>query len=279
MVRHWRLAVLGLLFVLPTVFAEVVVRPDPLLGNGGLREWRREIQLSAEDRIRRGVASETGYTECAEVIEIPGLILCGSYFQETMNKIFMRPSIYAEGGMGHEAGTVVTAYDPGFLKGVMLIKGHDIPGHSFEEFVRKAATTGLTPHEAELAEALKGLRQKLKTYVLISFSVQNVNDYRSVTTHEGIHAQYFLNPRFKSIVDTYWQTDLAPEQQALARGILAHLGYATSDESLMANECGAYLLQWGAMEPEGRFHPMGEQPRDLLIQRFSEAGEPIILLQ
>lgn len=275
-VRCW-ISLVALVMAVSPLCGEVVLQPQPIRGNGGVAAFRFQVQTAAEDRIRKGKQG-LGYTECTEVEGIRNLLLCGSYLQETMNRLFLRASIFAEGAAGQAAQSVSSLDDEGYLRTLILAKGHDLPGEALEAFFN-VAEGRLSAQEAEWEAATRVWRNDHQPYVVIGFSVQNVNDYRTITSHEGIHAQYFLNPAFASVADSFWAHDLTREERSRARGILRPMGYDVRNTSLMANECAAYLLQYGAMAIDGRFRSLGEPARQLLQRRYEEAQIPIILLE
>ncbi len=224
----------------------------------------REAALRAEVDPTQGF----GYTECIEFSDLPGVVLCGSYEQITMNYTFMRASWFAEGGAGYKKGEVARLGDLKYRQQVVLGKGHDIQSHDLAAFFRHA--TDLNPYELQLKEALNPLFGRATPFVVIGFSIQNPNNYRSTVGHELVHAQYFLSQAVRDVVHYYYREVLNknPVQLAKALAILTALKYDIDDPDFVANEVAAFLLEPDA-EVNGRFKELVKAGcREQLLNEF-----------
>ena len=134
--------------------AEVAFAPLATVNvTNGVFDWRLGFRKMAAKRVLDGKYETyaTGPTECRETEELAGVILCMSYRQLDMNRIFSRITTYSEGGTV-PTGTVIpnfrsTAqkpkdgqaqlYENELRIGYMLTAGHDIPSVAMSEFFTK----------------------------------------------------------------------------------------------------------------------------------------------
>ena len=252
--------------------AEVAFAPLATVNvTNGIFDWRLGFRKMAAKRVREGKYEDyaTGPTECRETEELAGVVLCMSYRQLDMNRMFSRITVYSEGGtvpsrtvIPNFTGTAqkpkdgqAQLYENELRIGYMLTVGHDIPSVAMSEFFTKAldrCNAGernycLNTEEREFYDAVYlPLKTSGKPFVLIAFSVQSTWDYAAVVSHEILHAQYFLSETYRNVVDRFWNSTVSEEdRRVLVRTLDVDGGYNPHDAYVMRNEFQAYLLQVG----------------------------------
>lgn len=201
---------------------------------------------------QRARATTDGYTECAEVIEIKGAYLCASGSLKEMNEALARASIYTEGLFGVAPKTIVALDSDAYTYSAM-INGHDLRSESLKEFWQDLQAACRIDQrkcpqskEKELFEQF--IVPKLKEgrpFVIVTYALRGGIPWDEVVTHELMHAQYFLEPMFRSVADTFWAQRVSSSDKQAAKEILGVI-YNVNDELLLKNEFQAYMLMSGA---------------------------------
>ncbi len=70
--------------------------------------------------------------------------------------------------------------------------------------------------------------------------IRSFVDYRRTISHEFFHAQYFLNPKYRSIVDKYWEGLDAEKKEKFKKNLPPV--YDRDNDFLIKNGFQAYLL-------------------------------------
>jgi hypothetical protein len=201
---------------------------------------------------------ETGYTECAATEEIKGAFLCQSYTQEGMNAALARTGAFVEGLDGIKPRTLVTHDNHDIQLSFRRIGGHDYVGKdlkAFFDFITNECAKAtdkknvcLSPAEEEFYHdfILPQLRIN-PDFVVITFAARSNMAWDDVVTHEIMHAQYFLQEKFRSAVDAFWENDVSASDKTKIQKLLNAIGYAVYvDPLLLKNEFQAYILMEGA---------------------------------
>jgi hypothetical protein len=192
----------------------------------------------------------TAYMEIAEVKELPGAYLVANYGQFQMNMVFMRASIFSEGLFGFPQGSVVKWSEiPDVFRAV---GGHDIPSKTLIEFYQAVTEKCKTDPEYCLSKTEEEVFTEFilpraaegTDFVLVTYAILSAGDYNEVALHELYHAQYFLDPGYRAVVDEFWRDALTESERQSVRLSLSVI-YDPSNELLMANELQAYMLQPG----------------------------------
>jgi len=232
-----------LIFQCFSCFGYTVLKPDPYPASGNIARWRDELKMGSEERIREDQEPETGSTECIEMAEIPNAFLCLSYLQETMNRIFYRASLFAEGGKDRNRGAILPLSSNDYAKGLVLAKGHDLTFADLRAFF--SLNEPLNVHEMEFRDQIWNKLAERSEGVILGFSIQNVASYEDAVSHEALHAQFFLNDRLREAVTDFYTKALSVAHRTVAERELGRF-YNTNDIPVMANEVFAYLLQRNA---------------------------------
>jgi hypothetical protein len=219
---------------------------------GALTGWVEQ----ASERIRKNRASGP-FTECREVKELAGALLCLSDTQKSMNDQWARASMFVEGAAGSRKGVVAKLGSEQHSYAKRKMGGHDLRGADLRRFFEAAERECqlsqedpafcLTKEERELKALVDSLSEQRpgQELVLITFAVRGRSPYEEVVTHEILHAQYFLDPKYRRVCDEYWDVALTEEERTAVRAALSPI-YDSTDDLLMRNEFQAYMLMEGA---------------------------------
>jgi hypothetical protein len=248
------LSSLVLAFFAQTAFALMSVGP-PLKVETGVPAWDLEYGQKVEKMTAAKSYPADGYTECRETEEIRSAYLCISNTQKGMNSSLGRASAFIE-GVGGPRGELVKQTDPTYVSYKTRIGGHDLRGADLLRFndavVEACAKSKDDPaycynaYEKDIFENFILPRAKKDpNFVVITFGHTSNMDWREVVTHEILHAQYFIDPKFRAIADQFWNDALEDEDRAEVRDALSAY-YDPEDELLMRNEFQAYMLMAGA---------------------------------
>ncbi len=212
--------------------------------------------------------------ECAETLEVPGAYVCLTCDTETMNLVFARATLYSEGDSHYSP---LRWPPPALTSEVVLQKrkhacGHDIPGrHANHFFMRGEQERRLGPHEEVFeSDVLSKIRARSgDDFVLLGVSGNSDLYPVDVMGHELLHAQFFLDDRFRQVSLEFYRSLPHTTKRGVSRILTKHQ-YHVGDESHVANELVAYLLQ-----PAAESYLMGryvDRCASLLLKRFSDAG-------
>ena len=249
----------------------------PVEATDGIRGWQQTLDANMRALKDAGQYPASGYSECRETREVPGAFLCQSDTPLTMNLAFVRASLYVEGDFGVPHGTVVRQDDPAFQKALRRVAGNDLPGADLREFesaARMACQTDsarcLNAQETEMYRDVVGpLAQSTKPFVVISFGRKSFLTYNGVVSHETMHAQYFLQPAYRSVADDFWKNQMTEDQRMEIRNALSGV-YDAKNELLMRNEFQAYMLMADAKSAHlGRYVSLYRGP---LMDAMTKAG-------
>jgi hypothetical protein len=234
-----------------------------------LEEWTQLYGWHNDVSLHAFLSDVDGYTECLRVEQVEGALYCMSDSRRVMNRIFNRASKFIEGLYGNPAGTVI----PSDSTLPTRVVGHDLQGDDLVRFfaaVKELCDDGeeeycLTVAEEELYETvlLPAWEQGDDFVVLASASCR-----ASTTTHEMLHAQFFLDPVFAATVMGYYRA-MEPEERARVRDLLEST-YDVTNERLMANEFQAYVLMTDA--DEAKLYELVDEHREPLTDALARNG-------
>jgi len=241
----------------------------PVAVGAGVGTWIEHVRRVSRPTLR-----------CSPVAEITGAVLCATVDARTMNRVFARMSLFAEGAFGHPAGEL-PAHDGEAMRRITdQAMGHDLDGADLGDFYRlveercpREPAVCLTPaeHAFEVAVMVPASRGT-ERLVVIAFALQSAPDrpvaWRGNAHHELLHAQYFLDARYRGAVSAFWAS-LTDGQQDAVRHALASI-YATDRDELVENELQAYLLQEDA--EQGLLGPLVSELAGPLRERLASAG-------
>lgn len=273
-----------ILLIQPAIAKIVFNQAKTISINNEIKHWIKQIKTKSVNELIQLKNDRDGYTECLPTKENPQVIICATFLQRDMNAFLLRPTIYAEGGIGnHKKAELVSTKDPYIQAHLDVIGGHDLTSEDLFHFYSKAkqrCSTGkkdycLTKREHYFyRQIIQPLEKRGKSFVLISFSVQSNSTPEQVVSHEFIHALYFLNPRYRDSIRAFWQLQMTQVQRDAIKSKLNDLGYNAADEALMENEFQAYMLMQHAEKSSlDEFVP---QYREKLKQWLKARRDPIM---
>lgn len=210
---------------------------------------RQKIMARILSHIDGDTSALDQYMACAPVAEIGGAYLCTAFYQSTMNDVFTRMGFFMGAARGFQPGTVVPHGSCRLANYRKLVAGHNLPGQVILEFYRQASP--LTAAEKSFRDGFLGqesIRRLGSGFYVIGTAVQNSKAAKDVVTHEIHHAQYGLDPVFRSVVNRFWTEAIPEADRRKIRELLGEL-YNPID-SIIIDEAQAYLLQSNA----GRDH-------------------------
>jgi hypothetical protein len=263
--------------VVATAELELDFRPEPLR----ITEPGQLASLIEEEK-------HGGYRtiSCAEIAEIRGAILCLFHDIATGNLAFYRAATWIEGSrsaaLGHvAAGHFVPDYaayadtlkPPGaYVDGVDL-EGHDLAAYRDAAIAACARDKSVCLNTAEQAvfdHFLLPLAKQRGDYVILGTSYGRT----AIISHEILHGQYFLFPKYRAVVDCYFETVLSDTARQEVRTDLEE-SYDVKNAFLVRNEFQAYLLQSGATS---HLPHLRATQREALLGLLHDAGDfPVML--
>lgn len=270
-----RFSILFFIFCFAAIIsrADIVALEKSISVRDGIKPWNAELvdQVLSNPELKK-----RGLMECAELTELVGAYFCASTKKSYMNKALVRASMFSEGTQGLEKGTVIGTNSSTYTEMVPLVLGHDIPSEALLGFwtaLTQACERGetcATPEEKEFFEGVVlPISQKSSRFVVITYSLEG--EWYQTVTHELMHAQYFLDSKFREITDKFWDENVSSADREKIKQVLGQ-GYNQNDEFLMRNEFQAYLL-----DSQANFSWLKDfapRYRNALIQKLVEAGVP-----
>lgn len=240
----------------------------------GLPAWITEIAQKITDQRRNNAVPATGYTECRETAELPDVIFCFADTQQTLALASGRAGTTVEGFLGAKPWELLPFSDPKLQNNLDSTGGTDLKSSDMRQYwdlVTKACAKNSqmcpSPQEAEFfSQVVAKLETRNRPFAVISAAIVSPFGITMAATHEVLHAQYFLNPKYREIVDQFWRQGLTDSKRSQIRAFLS-AGYDANNEFLMINEFQAYALQ---ARPSEAFP--GFVFRESLTQRLEQAG-------
>lgn len=177
-----------------------------------------------------------------ELKELPGTTVLIFNNSTHMNSAFFRASYYIE-------------TKPEILLGDglfgMRAGGHDLTSDALLKYWQAASTIGFKSKDPQ--EQLRlGLEKELFEEYLLKFiksrgkavvlAVDSNGFAETVLSHETFHAQFFLEPKFFTVVQEFWSTRVDAKDQDIFKEQIKDL-YDVNDMYLLMNEFQAYTLQ------------------------------------
>lgn len=254
-------------------YADVVALPNTIDLNEDISNWNAKL---SDQIMEHPELKKTGLIECAELKNLRTVVLCASTKKTYMNKALSRASIFSEGTYGVEKGNVQSSDSPSYLNIVSAALGHDIPSNELlafwqklEEACQKKETCPTQEEEEFFKEVVLPLSQKESQFVLISYSVDT--EWYHTLSHELMHAQYFLDAKFRQTVDRFWNESVSEQDRNKIKSILGK-AYNQNDEFVMKNEFQAYVLERHFFQDF--LKDQASIYREALIQSLKSAGTP-----
>jgi hypothetical protein len=235
------------------------------------QEFRGKLKL-----IKGGLHSDLAYSECREVEEISEAFLCQWGGMPEMNRAMIRATMFVEGTAGHKAGTIPGQSDFLTARAARMIVGHDLRGQDLKKFYDMAVKACETDKDKCLNESEKQFFDKIMPQikrtegkiVVITYAADGPMHPREVVSHEIMHAQYFLQPRYQQVADKLWKEVVTETDKTLAKQYLAD-AYDVTDDFLVRNEFQAYMLMSGA--EDNLLGALAGRYRDRLFDAMEEA--------
>jgi len=206
-----------------------------------------------------------------------GTLLCAAGKRVYMNKAFGRVALFSEGSKGIQKGQVF-ALDSNEMSQMTEAFGHNIASSEIMGFwevlakICKEAASCTSAEELELFEkVILPMSFKRPQFIVITYAVES--DWYAASSHELMHAQYFLDRRFSQIVDRFWNETVTTEDRERIRQMLGEF-YNRNDEAVMRNEFQAFLL--GTHASQQMLKPFVSVYQDQLIQELKKAGVELL---
>lgn len=263
----------------PSAFAHVKL-VDPISVTSGISAWNQSVQGKIKALKSQDMYPANGYMECAEMKEIKNAYVCLSDTDENMNQAFIRASLFAEGGLDAPRGVPISHDDRRVREAIENTYGNDLKSSDLLDFYRKAQESCKTSsdiclngQESEVFSTLiLPLASKTSEFAVISYSLDS-DPYQGAIRHEVSHAQYFMQPKYREVVDSFWNGSMTEGEHHQVERLLSG-SYDTSYDYLMRNEFQAYVLMSDA--EDGPLAPLLPRLRDRLLEAMKAAGaEPL----
>ena len=252
------------------------------------KRWMARYR-AAEARVQRrkkdAPYEPAPYFECKETRELSHAYFCIFYDIYYMNIALARASLYAEGDFGVPKGTVVEQTDDRLMEGINSIAGHDLTGKDLLAFEREAkkecATDKLKclsgPERIFFAALARKVPPDSDRWVVIASpsteTPDRAGDAALAASHEIKHAQYFLQPDYRNIIDHYWDKVMTPQQIQIAKAALRDT-YDLNNPYITKNEFQAYLLETAGKND--RMYRLVPELEPQITRDLERAGTPPI---
>ncbi len=237
----------------PSAKSDITLKPEKINASFGIANWKTALDLQGREQIKSDRVDPVGLTECRETEELSGVILCLSFFQQDMNRIFGRMSIFSEGGYVVPKGTLVSFGNHDLINLNKITQGNDLTSSKIMEFYNALKQHCQSPEcKLSLTEqrffknVISPLKKRYSDFIILGFSHQSFDSYQINVGHEMMHAQYFTVKAYRDTIEVFWQNKVSEDQKKKIRNALAEEGYDPNDELLMKNEFQAFILEPGA---------------------------------
>lgn len=243
-----------------SALARVAILPS-LKVESDIPAWTKSFNANVQDLLRKNSYPAEGYVECRTIVEVTETFLCQSYTRREMNSALGRASFFIEGlGDPSNRGQLKRLDDPTYNSYKDLIGGHDLRGSDLLPFYQQVEAQCASSHqdpqicadpqERDLFQSLiLPQAQMLPNFVVITFDNESGLQWKLVITHEVMHAQYFNQPIYRAVVDSFWDHEVPETDKQKIRSQLGQY-YDSTNELLMKNEFQAYILMSGAQFSE-----------------------------
>jgi hypothetical protein len=248
----------------------------PVSVTNGLSAWTESVKSKVKALNDQDKYPATGYMECGEISEIKNAYICVSDTDQNMNQAFVRISLFAEGGLDAPRGVPISHGDRRIREGLKSTYGNDLKSSDLLDFYRKAqesckkdSDTCLNAQETEVFSSLiLPLASTTSDFAVITFSLDS-DPYQGAVSHEVCHAQYFMQPKYREVVDNFWANSMTESEH---HQVIRYLSgaYDTSYDYLMRNEFQAYLLMSDA--DDGPLSPLLPRLQEKLLRDMKAAG-------
>ena len=190
---------------------------------------------------------------CGAVIEVPGTYLCVPKSKDKMNDALLRMGFFWGTGCGFKAGTLIPKDDQVLKTYNNYVFGHNLPGDVITNYFntvaaihdsRKSLNSAEQDFFLNFVQTPEILRLHSQYYLIAAVASGNTR-FHSVLSHEIHHARYYLQPKYKSIVDLFWKNEISERDKNQIRQILGY-SYNADNENTMVDEGQAYILEENA---------------------------------
>jgi hypothetical protein len=198
-------------------------------------------------RLNPSELTDKSCVEVAPARELPGTFLAVFGSQEAMNLALDGASRFIESKQWTDARSR--------LEDSLRVAGHDLtvqdlarywaevqrhPEPSAKDF--SSADLALLGQEREFFKSVVlPLIQQEPNGVLIAIPATD-GTRGALLSHEVLHAQWFEDAKYAAVARNFWDNRVRPLDKKYIRSVLAG-NYDSNDDSLMANEFQAYMLQ------------------------------------
>lgn len=268
------------LFTIVALSAQSALADVQLVGpvsvTSGISAWTESARQKIKTLKDQDKYPVNGYMECGEIQEINNAYICLSDTDENMNQSFVRISLFAEGGLDAPRGVPISHEDRRIREALKSTYGNDLKSSDLLDFYRKAqesckkdSDTCLNAQETEVFSSLiLPLARTHADFAVISFSLDS-DPYQGAVSHEVCHAQYFMQPKYREVVDNFWTNSMTEGEHHQVERYLSS-SYDISYDYLMRNEFQAYLLMSDA--DEGPLAPLLPRLQTRLLNDMKAAG-------
>jgi hypothetical protein len=233
----------------------------------------------AAHALERADHHPLGLTECRWVVELPEVLLCNSADAQSMRDALARASMFVE----HTPRVVVRPSHWKYRRLVTSVGGYDLEKHhperpdllEFYAAVDRACPTDrsrcLLPAEHAMRELLERTWPDRPRFVLLAVGGGEPMQDDAALSHEILHAQYFLDERYRATVDTYWNELPGSVRDEIRTQLARH--YNAADDYLLRNEFQAFVLM---SRPRGLLRTFAWDHAGPLRASLAAAGVPPI---
>jgi hypothetical protein len=225
------------------------------------------------DRLPR---EQDFYYECQRLPNVPPTLLCLFNHRLLMNAALSRPTYYLE-----QEKRILSKEE--FLEEVKSSRaeGFNLPLPKVRGFYQQARenvppTQGAasTPEEVFLRVEERFSREVLKEAALEDghnylITAAVTEDLLPTLSHELLHAQYFHDAQYRTIVQAFWRKEVSPAEKQLFRSVLQG-SYDVQDEALLMDEFQAYLLMYGSTLEA--LDPLKNRHQGVLLSHLRASG-------
>jgi hypothetical protein len=201
------------------------------------------------DRVAKVAKPGKPYVEVMELADVPGTYFAIFSSAKAMNLALDRASEFIEDDK--------MTTDAEHADSMREINGHDLRAPDLRRFWAQLSQQRETdPGFSKLSSDGERRSIQIETEFFKKFVLPTIEknpnavilagaidgDITATLSHEVRHAQFFVQPRYQEVAEDFWAKSITPQDKANLRISFAPL-YDEHNETLMANEFQAYLLQ------------------------------------
>lgn len=221
-------------------------------------------------------SSKNSQAVCAQVIEIPGTILCAFRNSLEMNNALLRIGFFTGTAKGYNVGTLISKNDPFYQELLSEVGGHTFTIQEAQAFYSQAfansdKTVQLNPQELDFYSNLINnpiLRSGSSKISIIGFPIDGFG-YKTVIRHEINHAKFYLDSAYQAAVVQFWNSSITSDDKEKIAKQLSDI-YNINNEKIVIDEFQAYL-----MEGESQQNPLNSfigRYKNALLELIQSSG-------